>query len=491
MFEFWSFTEKAANPHLRRVREFGCVRFKAKSEFYGISDTDVIKLKHDGKPYYIDMTNHCSIIDRVKEEYKIPFGRSSRPCHLLKQEKYAQCPYLSHAQKIPPEKVLWHLLRYDHYEAFNKPHPHCREGKHCDSFQKILNNMNPSIFDKIHLAKLYHPTKTMSNYNEINYKNINARKNEAPFEYIDMRQQRAKATAINFLLNVVIKSTCALTDEQKVFLIINEAVKNGYEKDMLPNFKSDNFSFEQFISENNLSNIINRDPYNEKTWKATTCTTNPAEYNNILQKLAKHYRIIDVLTTKMQHPTHVRMQQPLSKANMISLMLYCDGKCNYDLSRCQRDGSYFHKWPYLNAFLNHAIFQANKHEKHREKIYSGYCGVKLAANSIGCDKILCLVTNTSFSSDLNVAKQFCGADGMILGINMDLSFSYKMGAFVACDVSWISQSPSEKEILCAKGSQLIVSKSKITARDGKQWIVCSEGSKLQTSFQSIFLSKVQ
>ena len=124
------------------------------------------------------------------------------------------------------------------------------------------------------------------------------------------------------------------------------------------------------------------------------------------------------------------------------------------------------------------------------------CGVfyKFNSNNIENDKcrdIVCLKTNVSFTTDLNVAKQFRGASGMIIGLNIKRSYAATVGLFKACDVSWISEHPWEKEVLCSRGSQihLYPNKMRITYNknnDKQQWFVCDEGNLQETSYQAMF-----
>ena len=48
-------------------------------------------------------------------------------------------------------------------------------------------------------------------------------------------------------------------------------------------------------------------------------------------------------------------------------------------------------------------------------------------------------TNVSFSTDFNVALEFGGDSGIVIGMNMKRTFNnpHTPDRFVACDVSWI------------------------------------------------------
>ena len=100
-------------------------------------------------------------------------------------------------------------------------------------------------------------------------------------------------------------------------------------------------------------------------------------------------------------------------------------------------------------------------------------------------------TNVSFTTDLEIAKQFRGSSGMIIGLNLKRSFAAVEKRFHACDVSWISKYANEKEILVARGSEIRIYRNKMTqtqTKDGEkqQWFACDEGNLQETSFQSMF-----
>ena len=75
---------------------------------------------------------------------------------------------------------------------------------------------------------------------------------------------------------------------------------------------------------------------------------------------------------------------------------------------------------------------------------------------------------------------------MIIGLNMQDLMYYKIGStcFSACDVSWISQFPEEKEILTTKGSSIPLYKSKIKVIDDQQYIIGDDSSQ---TFQTMFM----
>ena len=77
---------------------------------------------------------------------------------------------------------------------------------------------------------------------------------------------------------------------------------------------------------------------------------------------------------------------------------------------------------------------------------------------------------------------------MIIGLNMKRSYLATCRYFQACDVSWISRYPHEKELLCVRGSQIYFYRNKMTVTQSaetsekQQWFVCDEGNLQETSF---------
>ena len=147
------------------------------------------------------------------------------------------------------------------------------------------------------------------------------------------------------------------------------------------------------------------------------------------------------------------------------------------------------KWPLFDCLVNAAITQLSKFEEHWENIYSGICGVFYKFRNENSDSdyksntyneirdVVYCTTNVSFTTDLNIAKEFRGSSGMIIGMNMKRSCPAIRGHFEACDVSWISKYPNEKEILCRRGSQIRFYRNKMTItqtenNEKQQWFVC-------------------
>ena len=109
--------------------------------------------------------------------------------------------------------------------------------------------------------------------------------------------------------------------------LVQEVIKNGFEKDLLPT--SDNIDIgivnylDDIISQCNATDDYHINDRLEKS------------YINIL---SQKYKIFEKLNDKMEHPQHKQMGYPLLKCEMFALLLYCNGDCNYDLCRTQRNG---------------------------------------------------------------------------------------------------------------------------------------------------------
>ena len=211
------------------------------------------------------------------------------------------------------------------------------------------------------------------------------------------------------------------------------------------------------------------------------------------QFFSNTFEIFDIVNSKLNHPRHEQMGRPLSQPEMLAVILYCIDRCNHNLCQSQRDGNVDEKWPMFDFLLNRAIRLLSQFEEHWENIYTGVCGVfyKFSNNNNKISDVVYLKTNVSFTTDLNVAKQFRGASGMIIGLNMKRSYAATMRLFQACDVSWISKHVWEKEVLCSRGSQVPFYRNKMEItysknNDKQQWFVCDEGNLQETSYQAMF-----
>ena len=269
--------------------------------------------------------------------------------------------------------------------------------------------------------------------------------------------------------------------------LVKEVINNGYEKDLLP---------VNDASIDMMNKIVHE--YEKKT--KTSILRSPKEAHGnygifnkfnmgLIQELSKVYQIFDdgIFRSTMFHKRHEMIGYPLSCPEMLALMLYCDGECNHDLSKSQRSHTAMKKWPYFHCMLNCAIKTLSKFEIHYEHIYTGICGVFFEMNNEV--KLVRFHTNVSFSTDLNVALQFRGDSGMVIGMNMKRTYNHPLSldCFDACDVSWISSVGEEKEILCRVGSKMRIYPNLVRKRGNTQWIACVEDElDHDKAFKSIF-----
>ena len=271
-----------------------------------------------------------------------------------------------------------------------------------------------------------------------------------------------------------------LNEKSWLVVLTKEVIKNGFEKDLLPVSKMNNNK----NSVDMIDKIVNEfemKPHTHELGKKTIeIGQGVGEYNKFLmelvRELSKLYKIFDkfLFESKMFHSRHKMMGYPLMCCEMLALMLYCDGECNYDLCKSQRSHTVIQKWPYFHFLLNRAIERLSQFEIHYEHIYTGVCGVHLEiSNDV---QFVHFQTNVSFSTDFDVALQFRGDSGVIIGLNMKRIVNKpSVGtSFQACDVSWISSHEEEKEILCFIGSTIMIYPNFLRNRDNNQWIVWVE-----------------
>ena len=282
-------------------------------------------------------------------------------------------------------------------------------------------------------------------------------------------------TGINMLLNLV-----------------KEIINNGYETDLLPIIKI----VDNDTSINMIDKIVHE--YEMKTNTSISNRDNQANGNfgifskfnmGLIKELSKVYKIFDhqIFESKMRHTRHKIMGYPLRCVEMLSLMLYCDGECNYDLCKSQRSHTVMKKWPYFHCLLNWAIKTLAPFEIHYEHLYTGICGVSLQINQ--AMQQARFQTNVSFSTDLNVALQFRGDSGMVIGMNIKRIYNNPLTNFDfdACDVSWISSLAFEKEILCKVGSSIRMYSNLVRKIGNTQWIAFVEDElDHDKAFKSIF-----
>ena len=431
-------------------------------------------------PYVVEYKRDFRIFERVKPEYKTVFkSYKLPPCDFMVQYK-RPCMFLNTpsdkliGKRSKQELLLKHLLNYDH---FGEKKPMCHYHKAnipCIHFENVLNNKNlkDDNFDEYfqdyrHLYMYFHkPNNREKGYNH---------SSSQLFEFLsknEMRKKRRKRKREKK------RDELDANEDYNLLVLINEVIKNGFEEDLLPRNDVDS----RVDASELIKNTVN-------SYRDTLALD--SDLGPVLKQLAQHYKIFDKLNEKMNHERHKKMGCPLSVYQMLSIILYCNGKCNHNLCESQRDDTWEKKWEYFDVGLDTAIHELSRHEIHEENIYTGLAGIFLDVNQLYCRGLGSLTfyfkTYVSFTRDLRVATEFRGGEGLIIGVNLYQSWMWMDKNNVrACDVSWISKFPHEQEILVSTESPFQPCLSKFKQIGNKQWIVCNHGNDKKGSFENMF-----
>ena len=503
--------------HVRISKRTELVNFTFKSHetFTTMTDSEIIppnKFK-DYKPYLINgwqMTIH----KRIRRKYKIHFGKKhcNYQCPFMIGAKirfvdkdknisldpFKHCPYFSKKFDKNEEMVLEHLSSFDHFVSFDIGDVTCNfhnSDNDCPHYQRIIqNNFNNGVTvlnahkanttdqriaatfqDKKHMYLYYHPSQPKNNFTN----SISKDENNKWYDYMPL-----KLTAIQTHWDQKQLGLESSEPHSFVFILrlLIEVIKNGFIRDLLPETNNKGYiliTLESMMYQYQVLTINNMRVDELKNRFNEFCTNTFGIFKQVKQK--------------MNHTRFKQMGSPLLVGEMLALVLYCNGDSNYDLCLSQRDGSCKIKWAMFDSLLNYAISILSQFEEHWENIYSGICGIFYKfRNRYEIRDIVHLKTNVSFTTDLKVAKEFRGSSGMIIGLNMKRSYAATTEWFCACDVSWISAHPREKELLCKRGSEIRFYRNKMTetyvGNEKQQWFVCDEGNLQETSFQAMFPS---
>ena len=544
-----------------KYREMLHVSFQSHEIFGKMKDEDVVPRTTFDTPYFMSAIEHIHIDHRIKEKYKIYFGKKhcNFQCPFMIAEKskskdstrnfnldpFKHCPYFSDiddGDEIDIDKVYDHLSNFDHFKSFDIIQNHCPLKNDCPRYQRILQiglgnydynctydhnstRNKQSIFnDKKHVYLYYHPSSKCRNSFDVEsvgacaYANKNVDGNDKLYDCI---LERSSVTEI--AMNQIHASNIEIRDRENdpdgllfVTRLIYEVITNDYIKDLRlieKDYKKEKKKkkHERHKTKGNKKIFGNKEYLLDELealhdeWITTfgKCYKSHADKRTLTQtskqlrsKFENFYSntfgIFQVLKKKVNHSRHKKMGCPLHMGQMLALILYCNGDCNYDLCLSQRNNTCDKKWPMFDYLLNDAINILSRFEEHWENIYTGVCGIFYKFTNDYCirDIVFCKA-NVSFTTDLQIAKQFRGSSGMIIGLNLKRSFAAIRGEFSACDVSWISKYPNEKEILVSRRSQIRIYRNKMTQTrtkngDKQQWFVCDEGNLQETSFQSMF-----
>eukprot|EP01084_Bolivina_argentea_P152503 266026_1 len=136
---------------------------------------------------------------------------------------------------------------------------------------------------------------------------------------------------------------------------------------------------------------------------------------------------------------------PLTRGQMLALVLYTGCECNYDLCGQQRNGNY-DKWKWFDYCLYEGICALQLREAGSSfPVYSGICNVQMNHK---CMKRGYFTTYVSTSWRKEVALTFMNGQGMVIEFDKE----YKDTNSIWCNVSWISKFPDECEILFARST---------------------------------------
>ena len=371
-----------------------------------------------------------------KEELKENRVESSRLTGVC--DKGLRCPvYLSIKHNVTSEcdELSYnHMVYFNHF--LNGDRPVCTYGDECLIFKRMENNEAITLNDKCHFLIFKHPAR--HDREPLNYDN----KDYASYQVINNTHQLANRKLLN-------KETSQSCLKKLIF----ELVENDFKQDLCLNIKKNTITSKKNDNNNKNNNVNNHK--NSKTNNDTIkngkniklqntnndCHLSSNEKNDFLNN---HYSILKFVNDRMDSIEHKRLGSPLNRAEMLSLVLYTSGDCNYDLSKEQRKNNY-KKWKYFDSLLMQAIVKLNKYSKNdlnNKKIYCGLHNVKMQQNII---KNCWFPTYVSASWDKNVSIDFIDKNGML--IEFDKNSANRL---ICCKVDWISRFPDECEILIAR-----------------------------------------
>ena len=514
--------------------------FKSSHCFGKMCENVIIPQKTNRQPYLVDVIKDMVLFSKTRKDYIIHFGNkhyqyqcpdmiraklankknnddsnSKNDDVEIDHDLFKRCPYIEGEYDDDSTSVYDHLSRFDHFESFGIKQPHCKYGIKCKEYQLILNrirnNCNNSDQDNItderifkakkHLYIEYHPPFLVRN-------NLNFR-----VDGVDHDEQQRSYACYDYIPKYLIANKHLnkrrdmygnRIDNSGICEILNllqEVIKNNFIKDLFPKTDINPLNDDKKY-------ILEKIRSKKSEYMTFTSRSNNQSYTDQFTQLKKFFSdtfgIFDKVQDKMKSSRIIRgggKRLPIKDWQIFALILYCDGQCNYALSESQRNGTCDVKWPVFDCLLNLTIYHLSQFEEHWENIYTGLCGVFHKFNNNNTNNnssynyknvdVVHLTTNVSFTTDLNIAKQFRGSSGMIIGLNMKRSYAATLGLFHAIDVSWVSKHLGEKEILCARGSQIHFYKNKMTEIQTKhgekqQWFVCDEGNYQETSFETMF-----
>ena len=134
-----------------------------------------------------------------------------------------------------------------------------------------------------------------------------------------------------------------MDDMHGLVCLTKEVINNGYGEDLLPidEIDSNNASMVDAIvcKYENKPKRSKTNPNIYHTAKGCNRGVFDQFATGLIKELSKMYKIFDQqrLESKMSHQRHKMMGYPLNYCKMLALILYCNGECNYDLCKSQRE----------------------------------------------------------------------------------------------------------------------------------------------------------
>ena len=484
----WTLTNERRKGYFCKRLKLGFIRFFSEKciKEYGFTN-----MKPDGiiKPNTIDgfyeftVDQDCLFIEVGREKYTFEYGDKKPVCPMLiennknssddnkeckeikeikenKENKESNCWYVNAAENnntdCDEKELLDHLQKYRHFNEYSVRIGHgeapiCKLHDACPIFNKMINgnDKNVTVKDKIHFYLTSH--MSCGDDNRTKQKQDN---NGGVHSFDCLPQGYDGPVSYMRQFGMILHQQPEIGGGDHRFLIplINEVIRNGFEKDLLPRKK--------------LNNNNNNNGKVDKKYSIHTS----------ISKLICEYGIFDLIFDKLNHSRHNKMGRPLRSSFdcMLALILYSQGDCNYDMTKSLRNNDN-KKWQMFDLALILSIVMLGFFESHTENIYSGLHNVQLNKN-VDCIKFK---TFQSFSKSYRVAKMFCRSKGMIIGLNIRhlQNFHIKhtsINPFGACDISWISKYWREEEVLVSRISPLPIDKKKIYYRKNKelQYLIC-------------------
>eukprot|EP01083_Nonionella_stella_P041456 112404_1 len=284
---------------------------------------------------------------------------------------------------------LNHLYEYNHFkdDIINKPK--CEHGDECKAFirtEKGESNVN----DECHLKLYLHPPRS---------RKIELQQNIHSFVMQNERKECSKVYKPTREESNKYNEGVSISAQA----LIDEVIKNGFKTDL-----------------------------------CLLCSTDDD---------CKHteFGIMNVVDEKLNCRKLKIMDVRLKRGEMLSLILYTGGQCNYDLCASQRNGDY-DKWKWFDYFLFSAIRKLSKWEKGFFPVYTGMNAVNLdQKQTIGYFQ-----TYVSTSWHMEVALCFIKGNGMLIRLDSGFKNGDSISNVHCCDVSWVSKFPDEAEILFAR-----------------------------------------